>query len=43
VDSKIEGADMKTLKALKRELLADPETRAEYEAIANEFTSVSAV
>ena len=28
---------MKTLKALKTELLADPETRAEYDAMADEF------
>jgi predicted transcriptional regulator len=28
---------MKTLKSLKTELLADPETRAEYEAMAGEF------
>ncbi len=28
---------MKTLKSLKTELLTDPETRAEYEAMANEF------
>ena len=28
---------MKTLKTLKAELLADPKTRAEYDAVANEF------
>ena len=28
---------MKTLKTLRAELLADPETRAEYDAMANEF------
>jgi predicted transcriptional regulator len=28
---------MKTLKALRVELLADPDTRAEYDAMANEF------
>jgi len=28
---------MKTLKTLKAELLADPKTRSEYDAIANEF------
>jgi len=28
---------MKTLKALRTELLADPETRAEYDAMAHEF------
>ena len=28
---------MKTLKSLKAELLADPKTRAEYDAVANEF------
>ena len=29
---------MKTLKALRAELLADPDTSAEYDAMANEFT-----
>ena len=28
---------LKTLKTLKAELLADPKTRAEYDAVANEF------
>ena len=28
---------MKTLKSLKAAMLADPQTRAEYEALANEF------
>ena len=28
---------MKTLRTLKAELLADPDTRAEYDAMANEF------
>lgn len=31
---------MKTLKALKAELLADPDTRAEFEALAPEFETV---
>jgi hypothetical protein len=33
-----EGHAMKTLKTLKRELLADDETRAAYDALAGEFS-----